>query len=165
MTLDDLTKIYRDEIALPQYPGWDEKNRAGIAAVVTTLQKHFAGSWDDVELFDAFNEILGEPEAKNGDIAQRIEHGDSTSGVAGSTPAVPTSPAVDLPRDEEHFGVAVGKEFPAADAVCVWRMHTEWEKAGWNFISACDDEFRWVPKSGICPNSNCGKPIQFKEPL
>lgn len=38
MTLDDLEKLYRAEIAKAQYPGWDEKHRAGVRIIVEALR-------------------------------------------------------------------------------------------------------------------------------
>lgn len=65
MTLDDLTKIYRDEIAKPEYPGWDEKHRAGIRAVVTALRDHlkteapnWSHGWGIIEIENEIDEIL-----------------------------------------------------------------------------------------------------------
>ena len=63
MTLDDLTKIYRDEIALPIYPGWDEKHRAGVRAVVEALRDEMLPlistyAWDYADAEKWFNEIL-----------------------------------------------------------------------------------------------------------
>lgn len=129
MTLDDLTKIYRDEIAKPEYPGWDEKHRAGIRAVVEALRDEIALPNDEspfgldlLELEKLFNEILGDAgeKAAGGPTREDVENG---APRCSDTPEAVT-PAADLSVGQRL--VKAAKEASAiargADAsqVCEW---------------------------------------------
>lgn len=76
---------------------------------------------------------------RNDGVAQRIEHGDSTSGVAGSNPAaVTTAPA---------------------PAVCEWVEQTHPRTGNW--LKGCDGELRWIDKQVERKCHVCGKPIKW----
>jgi hypothetical protein len=141
ITLDDLTKDYRDEIAKPQYPGWDEKHRAGVRRVVERLRDEIFdargnASYGSLAIYDLFNEILG-------DAGEKVAGGTSREAAPEGVTLTCSTPATD-----------------AAPAVCEWTKGFEtYENRKW-WRAACGHSFYGTPTFENC---KCGKPIKFTE--
>lgn len=142
MTLDDLTKIYRDEIALPRYPGWDEKHRAGVKAVVLALRDEVlrSPSLEDEGMVtvvdDIFDQILGDAGPQDDGI---LIGNQNVEAIINDLHDEQTSNAADPPQ-------------------CEWSG----SKDGQLSYMGCTGKLEWTYDRHKCPS--CGKPIKFKEP-
>lgn len=178
MTLDELTKIYRDEIALPKYPGWDEKHRAGVKAVVEALRDELPRALSEIArreccghgnvnrygdqseccdipnllvTTDQVHDALNEILASDGEV--------KAAGGAGSRQTESSRPAADLVamvEAEASKPVSYKPGFPAAAPdVCEWTLESKRPGSGW---LDCKGNRHWIKT--VCPC--CNRSIRFK---
>ena len=163
MTIDDLVKVFRSKAwPIPMKDGGEGSDREGVTAIVRALRdetRHMTLNRDSLE--ELFTQILG-------DAGEKVAGGSAREDEQAAQPGS-TTPAT--PKDEEHFGVTVGREFPATDAapaVCVW-TETSIDPLGYAWLnSSCGlvdcherDVLMQPDPQKHCPS--CGKPIKFTE--
>lgn len=165
MTLDELFEKYHEAwsaVARQTDGDMQSAGRAGIRAIVRALRDETCGNIKSnqsaAEAWAIFEEILG-------DAGEKVAGGSTREDGQVAQPSS-TTPAT--PKDEEYFGVTVGREFPttdAAPAVCAWEYRLC--PADITIGSAETECGRSMTGPMFRPKHNittcaCGKPIVFK---
>lgn len=141
----------------------EQPTRVRLERVVKALRDEICHGYAENsarDLANEFNRILGD--AENEKVAGGSTREDGQAAQPGCT-----TPAT--PKDEEYFGVTVGREFPATDPApaCEWWVERDPDGeghyetgcgAGWCLVVGLNpstDGYQWCP--------SCGKPIKFTE--